>query len=291
MSRRLTNSISCPHCSGLSVIRRGSYLIRHCGRRIKRLYCQGCRRTFSRRTNTPTYRQRKPYLNHLILKLLCSGSSFQRISRVLGISPDTVYRKLIWLDRHLPYPEIKGSPETLYFDEMETIEHTKLKPLSILIVTNNNYEILELKACEMPAKGRLAATSVRKYGKRKDERGKLLKEILEKFQDLNPKILISDDKPLYRTLVRQIFPEATHQRFNRAQKEKHRERLHEKTNKAWDPMFVLNQRCAMLRYDIRRLTRRSWCTTKKLERLQMHLNLYLRTNNGLTWPRHTQLLN
>ncbi|MBK7963583.1 MAG: hypothetical protein IPK04_21735 [Bdellovibrionales bacterium] len=72
------------------------------------------------------------------------------------------------------------------------------------------------------------------------------------------------------------FPHSIYEVHNRADKERHRDRLHEKLHKKrFDPLFAVNQRCAKLRSDIRRLTRRSWCTTKKPENLQGQLDLYI----------------
>jgi hypothetical protein len=86
----------------------------------------------------------------------------------------------------------------------------------------------------------------------------------------------SDAKSSYRKHVEVNFPESSYEVHNRADKERHRDRLHEKLHKKpFDPLFAVNQRCAKLRNDIRRLTRRSWCTTKKPENLQGKLDLYI----------------
>ena len=49
--------------------------------------------------------------------------------------------------------------------------------------------------------------------------------------------------------------------------------------KKHDPLFILNHTCAMLRGCINRLIRRTWCTTKRPRRLQMHLDLYVDFHN------------
>ena len=46
-----------------------------------------------------------------------------------------------------------------------------------------------------------------------------------------------------------------------------------------DPLFYINHSCAMLRDNLKRLSRRTWCTTKKLEQLQKHLDIYLWFHN------------
>ena len=47
----------------------------------------------------------------------------------------------------------------------------------------------------------------------------------------------------------------------------------------YDPIFSLNHTCAMLRANINRLVRKTWCTTKKPERLAMHITLYALYHN------------
>ena len=47
----------------------------------------------------------------------------------------------------------------------------------------------------------------------------------------------------------------------------------------FDPLFSLNHTCAMLRANINRLFRRTWCTTKKKERLEQHLAVYMDFHN------------
>jgi len=53
----------------------------------------------------------------------------------------------------------------IQFDDMETFEHTKCKPLSItLAVEEKTRRILDYQVSQMPAKGLLAEISRKKYG-------------------------------------------------------------------------------------------------------------------------------
>jgi hypothetical protein len=220
-------------------------------------------------------------LNSHLGKLLIEGNSLRACSRILGLTYKNTYNKFLWLTEQAKKQKqlLSYEANVLYFDEMETIHHTKCKPLSITVITNENYEILELKVSEMPAKGRLANISVKKYGPRTDERNI---KMLEAFESVvsklksKPILLRSDAKSSYRKFAERFFPDISYEVHSRALKDRHRDRLHEKlARKVYDPMFVINQRCAKLRSDIRRLARRSWCTTKKPENLQAHLDLYL----------------
>ncbi|MFN8847881.1 MAG: hypothetical protein ACK5W9_13605, partial [Bdellovibrionales bacterium] len=69
----------------------------------------------------------------------------------------------------------------------------------------------------------------------------------------------------------------------RENKEKRRElKYTQLEKKIFDPIFATNQRMAKLRDHIKRLTRRSWCTTKKLINLENHVYLFMAENNGYT---------
>ena len=48
---------------------------------------------------------------------------------------------------------------------------------------------------------------------------------------------------------------------------------------SFDPLFALNHTAAMFRANVNRLIRRTWCTTKKRERLADHLTLYMAHHN------------
>jgi hypothetical protein len=39
----------------------------------------------------------------------------------------------------------------------------------------------------------------------------------------------------------------------------------------WDPLFGINHTCAMLRANVNRLIRKTWCTTKKPDMLKRYL--------------------
>jgi hypothetical protein len=220
-------------------------------------------------------------LNKALQKLLTEGNSIRACGRILGLTYRNTYNKFLWLIAQAKHKKgsLRPRAEVLFFDEMETIHHTKCKPLSIGIMVNEKYEILDLQVAEMPMKGRLSRFSVEKYGPRKDEREQVMEKMfmrLKKDLCLTPTKLCSDAKPSYRKFVERYYPHAQYEVHSRVSKERIRDRLHEKLQKKrFDPMFALNQRCAKLRSDIRRLTRRSWCTTKSPINLQGHLDLYI----------------
>jgi hypothetical protein len=250
---------------------------------IRRYLCKHCERSFSRKTLSPIYRQKKPFLNQTIFSLLMSGNTQRGIARLLHCSKTTVERKFLWLYQYKEQLSLKPSLH-LKIDEMESIEHTKLKPVTIPLCVDEHYQILGVQTGTLKAKGRLSKISEKKYGPRADERRIAMMALLSQIKKelkTKPLTITTDSHPLYPKLIRAYFPKSQHIQINsRDHLKKKRELVFtSERKKVFDPLFELNQRCAKLRADIRRLTRRSWCTTKKIENLQKHLELYQLSNN------------
>lgn len=273
----------CPSCSSINFIHKGYYFVKILRTRKRRYQCKDCKSTFSNQTFHNTYYQRRPDLNEKVFILLVSGNTQQRTAELLKCSPTTVARKLQWLAVHKK-GQILSDVQHIQIDEMESIEQTKLKPLTIPICVSDTYKILGLNVGKIPAKGHLAELAKKKYGVRENEREKALRELLAKLRDelhIKPLTITTDSHPLYPKLIKEYFPNSVHVSIvSRSMKEKKRELIHHKvTKKVFDPLFALNQRCAKIRSDVRRMTRRSWCTTKKTENLKKHLSLYQIYNN------------
>jgi hypothetical protein len=49
--------------------------------------------------------------------------------------------------------------------------------------------------------------------------------------------------------------------------------------KAFDPLFHINQKCALLRARLSRLRKHWWGFTQKVENLEHHLWIFIATNN------------
>lgn len=179
-----------------------------------------------------------------------------------------------------PQPWQMARVMQMQFDDLETFEHSKLKPLSItLAVEKHTRFILGARVSVMPAKGLLAKASRKKYGRRPDKRRANRRDLLKSLVPLiDTKAEIeSDQNPHYEPDVRKYFPSATYTA--------HKGRRGcvvgqgELKSGGWDPLFSLNHTCAMLRANINRLIRRTWCTTKKKENLEGHLWLYFKSHN------------
>ena len=219
-------------------------------------------------------------VNIQFAKLLSEGNSIRGISRILGLTYKNTYNKFLWFQKLVDSEKekLRFSAKSLQIDELETIHHTKCKPLSVVLIVNEKYQLLEAKVAEMPAKGRLAAFSRMKYGPRKDERPQKIIEALMNVKNQlrqRPFLISADANPGYPKAVEKVFSGVAFVQYNQSKKEKKREKLHEKLHKKrFDPLFAVNHKCALLRRRINRLARKSWCTTKKPANLQLHLDLF-----------------
>jgi len=168
------------------------------------------------------------------------------------------------------------------FDDLETFEHSKCKPLSVtLAVEHKTRRILGFEVSQMPAKGKLSRLALKKYGPRKDERAGARERLFQKIKPLihDEALIKSDENPHYISPVRRHFPNATHERHKGQRGSIVGQGELKKVR--FDPLFSLNHTCAMLRANVNRLFRRTWCTTKLPERLSLHLAMYVDFHNEL----------
>jgi transposase-like protein len=271
------------------VVRKGFYRRKSDSKRVPRYFCRDCRRSFSSAFFFPCYRQKKRKLNDPIGKLYSSCVSIRRIARLLRTTQQTVARKIEFLELHakLEHQEyIKSIKESgrkvteIQFDEMETFERSKCLPLSIpLVIEAETRKILGFRVCSMPAKGPLAAVSLRKYGPRADDRAESASSLFAELApiiDPNAKIT-SDQNPKYPAWIKRHFPNIQHETVKG-----HRGCVvgqGELKKIGFDPLFDFNHTAAMLRANINRLVRRTWCTTKRLDRLIAHIWIYVQFHN------------
>lgn len=277
----------CPGChgSGAHIIRYGTFYRRDDARKIQRFRCKSCLHNFSRATFSDAYKQQKRRINHPIKLLLASGMSMRRIAKLLGISKCTVAARLPflanrareeharWLDKHGPFDEVQ-------FDDLETFEHTKCKPLTVpAVVDKHTQRVIGFSVAQIPAKGPLAALSKEKYGYRADE-GRAARMTL--FESLTPHIsptaiFESDQHQHYPQMMSEHFPDATHIRYKSRRAAVTGQGELKKVG--FDHLFAINHTFAMFRANTSRLIRKTWCTTKRPDRLKYHLDIFVSVFN------------
>ena len=293
LNQAVTNDHPNPPSS--RIVRNGSFYRTSDSRWVDRFRCRNCRRSFSRATQSPAFGQKKRRINFPLRALLSSGISQRRAARLLRVNRKTIPRKLKFLakcarhDQEQLLLKFKSSPlSQIQFDDLETSEHSKCKPLSVaLAVEPKTRKILSFQVSQMPAKGRLVHLARRKYGLRRDERRRGWNRM---FRELVPLVQkdatwTSDENPHYPWLLKRHHRDATHiqvpgQRGCIAGQG-------ELKKIGFDPLFALNHSCAMLRANINRLFRRTWCTTKKREALLDHLSVYVAYHNRVLTPPYT----
>ena len=284
----------CPHCTDSSQgkTKYGSFVRRSDGRRLKRYRCRNCKGTFSEATFQLCYRQKKRRLNPRARELLVSGVSQRRAAVLLRVSRLTVVRKFRFLAANARIENQKDfeaieSLEDFQFDELETFEHTKCKPLSVIVAVDRKTRlVLGYRVASMPAKGPLAALARKKYGYRPDNRRKARQEL---FQSLAPKVapgalIQSDQNPHYPKDVKKWFPEAIHKTCKG--KRGCVTGQGELKKVGFDPLFALNHTLAMFRANMNRLFRKTWCTTKTPQGLIDHIDLYIQHHNRVLVKKH-----
>lgn len=218
--------------------------------------------------------------------MLISGVSRRQIARTLRINFKTVERKLRLLARlseeEMTRELLARKPEIeVQFDEVETFEHTKLKPLSIPLVVSSSRLVLGIGLAQMPAKGLLAKISRKKYGPRKDFRDQEIRSVLLQSKKFIAEAchFTTDKKASYPNHLKALWPELRHTTTNGGRGAI--AGYGELKKKSFDIMFALNHTAAMFRDHLATLKRRTWTTTKKPANLLLLLKIYAREHNRL----------
>ena len=223
----------------------------------------------------------------MLFELLASGVSMRRSARLLRIHRTTVHRKLQYLAKksrlkHDDFLASIGKQNVLHmqFDDLISSVHTKLKPVSISVAVDATTRvILGAKVGKIPAFGHLAALSRKKYGRRENEHSKKMNELfssIEKF--IHPNALIESDlHHEYYAHVKKYFPLCEYKQYKGEKGSVAGQGELKKVH--YDPLFMINHTMASFRAGINRLIRRTWCTSKKLEMLQNHIDLFISYHN------------
>ena len=277
---------NCPRCAASCVIKYGRFRRTEDAQSIQRYRCKDCGKGFSSSTFTPTYRQKRRRLNRLIESDIASSTAQRRIAIKQGCARNTVARKIAflaeqaraktkaWLASQEPFTNLQ-------WDELITFEHTRLKPLSVAVMAcEQGRSILGFRVAQIPASGLIARRSREKYGPRRNLSGYARRDLLK---TLAPHIaaqatVTCDEHPRYREEL-----ETALTGVNVIQHRSVRGSLTgqgELKRTGWDPLFTINHTLAMLRDNIKRLTRRTWCTTKRKSALEDVIAIYVHFHNS-----------
>ena len=271
----------CPQCkNNENIIKRGFYRRPSDQKKVQRYQCKSCKISFSEQTFAIDYRQQKRWFNQSCFLTLCSGVSQRRAAFIFQVVPRTIARRVkkfgdICEKNLINYREKRAKVNEVEFDELETFIHTKLKPVTIPIaVEKKTRKVLALSIGNIGAKGHLKQISIQKYGRRPSERISALKTMAKDLQSCTASnVRLGSDKcPLYPKLVREFFSEATHYTCKGSRGAI--VGLGELKKTVFDPIFTLNHTYAMFRDNLKTLSRRTWATAKRKDRLLLLLNIY-----------------
>jgi len=281
---------SCPGCRAGAerIVRNGFFHRSSDSRRVQRLRCKDCALEFSAATFSLAYRQKKRRINSMLRQLLVSTGSQRRAAILLNVNRKTVARRLPMLaeqsrqslqrliDHHFgthPCTDVQ-------FDDLITIEHTKCKPVALgVVVAAGKRIILGVDAASAPATGPLAAIARAKYGHRADNTRTMRNALLEGLVPyIDPAARFSTDEHRdYPAAIKRHFPDATH--IAHPSKRARTAGQGELKAVGFDPLWDINHTLAMLRANVNRLIRRTWCTTKRIDRLVDHVTIYADFHN------------
>lgn len=270
------------------IVRNGFFFRKSDSRYVPRYLCRHCRKSFSASTGTPTCFQKRRRITAPLALLVSSGVTQRRAAKILRVNLKTVVRRFRFIasqerlahENYMKEKYLSSKLTVIQFDDLETSEHTKCKPLSVaLAVDPVTRKILNFQVSQMPAKGHLAAISFRKYGERKDERSigwdQLMKDLVP---FVAPDALWkSDQNPHYPKHLFRHHPHATHETTKGGRSSGTGQG--ELKTLVFDPLFALNHTCAMLRANLSRLIRKTWSNTKKRQGLIDHLSIYVSHHN------------
>ena len=264
-----------------SVIRDGVFLRKDDSKKIQRFRCKNCDTRFSSATFSINYRQKKLRINSPLIHFLSSGLSQRRSAILLGVDKKTVARRFPLLAQRCRLKneeELKKLKERVFnfqMDDLITKENSKLKPLSVSIaVDEDRRRILGAEVSQIPAFGHLSKPALEKYGTRKDEHFQGLTRLFKKIAPIcSPEVVVkSDEHQSYPTFISSYLPQAKHLTFKSERSCVAGQGELKKVQ--FDPLFMINHTCAVLRANINRLIRKTWCTTKDPERLKDHLDIF-----------------
>lgn len=264
-------------------VKDGTFYRREDSRNIQRYKCKICRKKYSNATHSLEFAQKKRRINRAVRANLASGMSMRSCAYNLKIARKTIERKFIYLAKKARLKQdallqswSQNPLSNIQFDDLISSIHTKLKPISVsVVVDQNSFKILGAKVSEIPAFGKIADLSRRKYGRRKNMHPKSLSDLLFELRNSISKDVVfkTDEHKRYPELIGKHFPHAHHKTYKSIPASI--VGMGELKTKRFDPLFAINHTLACFRGGINRFFRRTWCTSKSLSHTQDHIDIFI----------------
>lgn len=261
------------------IVEWGHYSVRCRPERQQRFRCRVCGKTFSRQTFRHDYYDKRPDCNALLFQLLTSGIGLRQCARVLELAPTSAQRKMRKLSRtcallheNLSRSLPKGRTYLLY--EEESHEQASTRPLTVPIVIERDHWFIvatdagSIRRLAPPgtARRRRQDRNERLHGKRKDQSRTCVARTLRALRQRagDALTLLTNKKPSYATLARQVFGPAVQHATTRGPAPRTRR----------NPMFPINVTSATTRDLTGRLRRKSWLASKSATWLRGQLAIF-----------------
>jgi hypothetical protein len=260
-----------PDCSSHSgapfTYRFRGFFYRRCDQRtVQRFFCLACSRGFSLQTFRLDYRLKRPELlgrffldrvskvthrqsarNHA-----CSRTTEERHFRRLSLHCEAFH------DRRLTEVASRGGlGEVFVLDELETYEHDRnQKPVTVpILIERESGFVLDARAGALAPRGVNRALRARESERRCESR-QVVKEVFERLREVSPTdrplYVLTDKKPSYAKLLRQLFGErCVHRRTASGRKRDVR-----------NPLWPINHTLARVRDNVSRLVRETWAAAR-----------------------------
>ena len=262
-------NMKCPNCKSEKYRKYGSYKTNKGKTQVYR--CKDCNKNFSRRTNSINYRKRKQHLREKITKAYCEKMSLSGIARTLNIHRNTVvkyFRENAELARKANEERLGNDLLTSYvqFDQLETYEHTKRKPVGIQIsMRPKTNEVISAKVGYIPVRALTISKTYSQEWNRKAHKSLHIQNMIFETKKALKKsgATLSCDRARNQVKIVKDFCLEDHIKITPT----------EKRNKKIDMLF------RRIRNDISRLNRKTICTTKNISQLQNHLDLWIDYHN------------
>ncbi|MFK7852618.1 MAG: hypothetical protein AB8B79_00835, partial [Granulosicoccus sp.] len=214
----------CPGCDAPRsfFVRDGFYSRADDAKSIQRFKCKRCAKKFSAATFSATYRQKKRRINSTVRFCFASNMCPRDMAELVGVNIKTIASRLIWqarLSREKNRRYLKafikqhGPIKAVQFDDLLTFEHTNCKPLTVPLAVIDGVRVpLFFRVASIPAFGRLAAVSRKRYGKRADKSNAARRDVFAELQRCLPADVHfkTDGHQQYLSLIKRYFPNSTH---------------------------------------------------------------------------------
>jgi transposase-like protein len=251
---------------------------------VPRFRCRHCGHSFSRQTFRHDRGDRKPWTNEELFRLLTSGVGLRQSGRNVGLGIRAVLAKLRKFSQTCAALHENLCPRlpaggTYLFDEEETFEAERSQRVTMpVLIERETWFVVAATAGPIRrlfkegCQRRLRQDQLElEHGPRRDHSSKCVREVLQELARRvagSSLVLLTDEKPSYRTLIREVFGDAAVHHCTPGTEERTFE----------NPLFPINTTLAMTRDNNGRLRHRSWLVSKRHERLiqQMHLFIVYR---------------